>query len=54
MHGTCPPHLILLDMIIVILVKSINHEAHHYAVSLQPHVTSYLEYKYSILITLFL
>jgi len=33
---------------------SINHEAHHYAVSRQPHVISYLENKYSILITLVL
>ena len=52
-HATCPPHLILLDTIIMILVKGTNDEAQHYAISLQPPVTSYLGSKYFILTTLF-
>jgi hypothetical protein len=54
MRATCPAHLILFDSIIlIILVKCTSYEAPHYAVFLQPPVTSSLFGSNILLSTLF-
>jgi hypothetical protein len=42
MPATCPAHLILLDLIIIIFIKNVSYEASHYAVSFNLITISFL------------